>query len=214
MTQEEKQKLMEAIGKSGIFIAGDAVMEKNVQYEIGNVESGGIGIQINGGTTSGSKETKGSGGRPKRAGNTINKAFVYNAGTLEETNTRLQYLFTGLKALQWIKADTELKSFMSIFSGRETTCRVVWTGEINTLAELFRELVNRKKLVSLPEGESIWVMVNARFWENEGNREFDNDRLCDTRPPANMKENIDILVKIMTPGFPIEKVKRVMLSQG
>ena len=38
---------MEAIGKSGVFIAGDMVMEKSVQYEIGNVEAGGIGIQIN-----------------------------------------------------------------------------------------------------------------------------------------------------------------------
>ena len=47
MTQEEKLKMLEAIGKSGIFVAGDVVMEKNVQYEIGNVESGGIGIQIN-----------------------------------------------------------------------------------------------------------------------------------------------------------------------
>jgi hypothetical protein len=49
MTQEEMQKALEAIGKSGITVQGDLVLEKKVEYEIGNVESGGIGIQINNG---------------------------------------------------------------------------------------------------------------------------------------------------------------------
>ena len=49
MTQEEMQKALEAIGKSGITVQGDLVLEKKVEYEIGNVETGGIGIQINNG---------------------------------------------------------------------------------------------------------------------------------------------------------------------
>ena len=49
MTQEEMQKALEAIGKSGITVQGDLVLEKKVEYEIGNVEAGGIGIQINNG---------------------------------------------------------------------------------------------------------------------------------------------------------------------
>lgn len=46
MTQEELQKALEAIGKGGIQVAGDLVVEKHVENEIGNVENGGIGIQI------------------------------------------------------------------------------------------------------------------------------------------------------------------------
>ena len=46
MTQEQLQKALESIGKSGINVAGDLVLEKNVQYEVNNVENGGIGIQI------------------------------------------------------------------------------------------------------------------------------------------------------------------------
>lgn len=46
MTQEELQKALEAIGKGGIHVAGDLVVEKHVENEIGNVENGGIGIQI------------------------------------------------------------------------------------------------------------------------------------------------------------------------
>lgn len=47
MNQEDIQKAFEAIGKSGINVAGDLVLEKKVEYEVNNVEAGGIGIQIN-----------------------------------------------------------------------------------------------------------------------------------------------------------------------
>lgn len=47
MNQEDIQKALEAISKSGITVAGDLVLEKKVEYEVNNVEAGGIGIQIN-----------------------------------------------------------------------------------------------------------------------------------------------------------------------
>ena len=46
MNQEDIQKALEAIGKGGITVAGDLVLEKNVEYEVNNVENGGIGIQV------------------------------------------------------------------------------------------------------------------------------------------------------------------------
>lgn len=47
MNKEELQSALEAIGKGGINVAGDLVIEKHVDYEVNNVEAGGIGIQIN-----------------------------------------------------------------------------------------------------------------------------------------------------------------------
>lgn len=47
MDKDDIQKALEAIGKSGIAVAGDLVLEKHVEYEVNNVEAGGIGIQIN-----------------------------------------------------------------------------------------------------------------------------------------------------------------------
>jgi len=47
MTQEDLQSALEALGKSGITVNGDLVLEKKVDYEVANVENGGIGIQIN-----------------------------------------------------------------------------------------------------------------------------------------------------------------------
>jgi hypothetical protein len=46
MTQEDLQSALEALGKSGITVNGDLVLEKKVDYEVANVENGGIGIQI------------------------------------------------------------------------------------------------------------------------------------------------------------------------
>ena len=152
-------------------------------------------------------------GRPKKAGKKILKSFIYQANDDEETNLRLQSLYHGLLQLQWIAADTKQKNFMSIFSGEDTTCRVTWIGDINTLAELFKELVTRKGYVRLPEGESIWVMVNARFWEKEGNQEFGNDRLRSTSTPTGSKETIDWLVKLMDPDMPLESLREAMQTQ-
>ena len=148
-------------------------------------------------------------GRPRKTGRAVKKSFVYRALTDEDTNQHLQLFYKGLKQLQWIAADTQQKNFLKIFSGEDTSSRVVWTGDINTLAELFRELVQRKKYVQLPEGESIWVMVKARFWEKEGNHEFGNERLAATRAPLN-KENIDLLVRFMNPQLVVDDVIRQM----
>ena len=46
MKQDDLQKTLEAVAKSGITVNGDLVLEKRVEYEVGNVEDGGIGIQI------------------------------------------------------------------------------------------------------------------------------------------------------------------------
>ena len=50
MKQEDLQKIVKSLGKSGLTVAGDLVMHKEVQYEVNNVENGGIGIQINNGS--------------------------------------------------------------------------------------------------------------------------------------------------------------------
>lgn len=156
-------------------------------------------------------KAKGKGGRPRRAGKNINKAFRYEVG--DETQTRLQLLFNGLISLGWICQNTDLRSFLNIFSGGETTIRIVWTGDINALTELFQELVTRKQFVQLPQGESIWLMVNARFWDHEGNKEFGNTRLGSTRPPKEAKDSIDLLVKIMNPATSLNEIRKSMQSQ-
>lgn len=50
-------RALEALGRGGITVQGDLVMEKHVEYEIGNVEQGGIGIQIINGDEAGTPAT-------------------------------------------------------------------------------------------------------------------------------------------------------------
>lgn len=47
MDIDEIQKALNLIKQAGVNVAGDLVLKKDVQYEVGNVEDGGIGIQIN-----------------------------------------------------------------------------------------------------------------------------------------------------------------------
>ena len=47
MKQEDIIAALEAVKKSGITVNGDLVLEKKVDYEVANVEKGGIGVQIN-----------------------------------------------------------------------------------------------------------------------------------------------------------------------
>ena len=101
-------------------------------------------------------------GRPKKTAEMIGKTFLYKAKR-GETNNRLQKLYAVLVQMGWIAADTQQRDFIDLFTGEESYARVVWLDDVNVLAELFRELVTRKKYISLPNGYSIWVMVNAHF---------------------------------------------------
>lgn len=42
----DMDELMKALAAGGIHVAGDFVMKKEVRYEVGNVEAGGIGICV------------------------------------------------------------------------------------------------------------------------------------------------------------------------
>ena len=137
-------------------------------------------------------------GRPKKTSEKIGKTFTYKA-KCGETNDRLQKLYTALVQMGWIAANTQQRDFIDLFSGQESYARVIWLDDVNVLAELFRELVTRKKYVSLPEGYSIWVMVNAHFWNKEGNKEFGNDRLRCTTAPIDKMGTIKWLVRLLDP---------------
>lgn len=57
--------LLEKILESGISVQGDLVLEKHVENEIGNVENGGIGIQIVHGKADGDAKTHDSEAQPQ-----------------------------------------------------------------------------------------------------------------------------------------------------
>lgn len=86
------KELLEKILKGGITVQGDFVMEKHVENEIGNVEAGGIGIQINHGVPQ---------PQPK-------KAYDGDADVLSHINTpEAQQLWEKAQEAGWVDAERQ-----------------------------------------------------------------------------------------------------------
>lgn len=79
MKQEDIENALGVIGKGGVNVAGDLVLEKHVEYEVNNVEAGGIGIQIvNGNTHDGRNHAQPSDEQVSRAISAINGQILNN----------------------------------------------------------------------------------------------------------------------------------------
>jgi hypothetical protein len=151
---------------------------------------------------------KTGGGRPKKSGGFIRQAFIY-----ESELVRVGMFYQGLLALGWIDAKTDQHDFIELFSGGEVSQRVIWKGDANTLAELFKRLVKERQLVKLPDGLTLWVMVCGHFWNQKRGEEFETGNLRMTHAPKENDKPIGYLVKILDPEVPMQEVRRMMQSQ-
>jgi len=150
-------------------------------------------------------------GRPKRAGTVISKAFIYEGA--KEHSARLMMLCEGMRALGWIHSDTNVQLFIDMFSGGEIRQRIIWTGDANTLAALFKRLVNERGLVTLPDKHSLWVMVSGHFWDKNRGQEFESTKLRNTHAPKENDQTIAYLVSILDPEVSMDKVREMMENQ-
>jgi hypothetical protein len=153
---------------------------------------------------------QGRGGRHKRTGSPVVKAFDYQC---RNKAARLMMLCKALKALGWIDGDTDCQWFIDLFSGGEFRQHIIWTGQANTLAELFRRLVNERGLLALPEKHSLWVTVNGHFWYKQKNQEFGTDRLRNTHIPYNQGQTIAYLVDMLDPEYTLDDIRMMIESQ-
>lgn len=153
----------------------------------------------------GEEQEKRGGGRPKKSGGRISQAFVY-----EGERVRVGMFYQGLCALGWIDVKTDMQLFIELFSGGEVRQRVIWKGEANTLAELFRRLVNERGLVKLPDGLTLWVMVSGHFWNQKRGEEFDSDLLRKAHAPKENEQALAYLVNILDPEVSLDEVRRAM----
>ena len=151
------------------------------------------------------------GGRPKKSGTRISKAFIYN--NKFDGSVRLRMLCQGLVALGWLAAETDVQVFVDLFSGGETRQRLIWKGDANTLAALFKRLVNERGLVMLPDKHSLWVMVSGHFWNQKRGQEFESSKLRTTHAPKDNDKTLTYLVNILDCGVSLDEVREMMQSQ-
>lgn len=169
MKKEDLQAALEAISKSGIQVAGDLVLEKNVEYEVANVEEGGIGIQIvNGSTPKAASSKKGSGKKdsdekPPKPRETMT---FKRKGSVTEPHLLLLYM--ALTKEQWIEGNEA--DFKALFSGkRDENCELTWKGLFGkgTLVELFKRFV-AERLITVAEGFTLPAILEGHFKDANG----------------------------------------------
>jgi hypothetical protein len=122
-------------------------------------------------------------------------------------------LYNALLAFQWIREDTPQQAFIDLFCGGDCSHRIVWMDDVNTLADLFRRLVNVENLVALQSPYGLWQMVDGHFWEKEGNTPFGNDRLRKTHTPQEKTRQIDYLVNILNPRVSEQQLKDMLMGE-
>jgi hypothetical protein len=168
MEKEDIRKALEAISKCGT-IAGDLVLEKKVENEIGNVEAGGIGIQIVNGEKapdiSRKKSSKKNISEEKASKPRETMTFERKPEVTEE---HLKLLFVKLAQEGWISGN--VVDFKTLFSGkRDEDCVTIWLGKYgkSTLVELFQQFV-KSGMVILPDGFSLSSILEGHFKDEEG----------------------------------------------
>ena len=169
MKQEELQKALESIGRNGITVNGDLVLEKHVENEIGNVEAGGIGIQIvNGSTPKVANPKKGSGKKDSDEKPPKPRETMTLKRRSKVLDGHLSLLFQKLTEEGWI--DGFEANFKNLFSGqRDENCQLTWMGLYGkgTLVELFKQLI-KAELTVVPAGYTLSSILEGHFMDKQG----------------------------------------------
>lgn len=197
MTLEEKLALLKA---TGINVNGDLVLDKHVDYEIGNVEAGGIGIQIINGGKSASDAVSQTRKPAKKSDaiRLVSDSFTYR--WQNECPGRIAALFQALLRAKWIAADTKPDSFCSIFAGKNSNAKVKWTGTQAELWYLFKLLFDRK-YISWPQGIGQWIIVQSHFVD--GNSRTFTD-FNSQHGPKKVSGVINALAELLNPAVDTE----------
>ena len=169
MTLEEKTELLKALGVN--LGKTEIVLEKHVEYEIGNVEQGGIGVQVNNTLPTPPSHDKNTSpaATPKRKAavqpRVVDDVFTYRHMDTEGGKRRLTMLYQKLLKAKWIAPDTMPDQFVDIFCGKAKSVKVKWTGKQAYLYALINTLVDRQ-LIACLEGGTKWVITGSHFLDS------------------------------------------------
>ena len=185
---------MEDNAKTIINVAGDYVQSKHVDYEINNVEAGGIGIQfVNGKQTTIKPSAAKSSPRIKTL-KLQTATFKYRYW--DKSTTPITRLYQCLLNAKWIADDTKPDDFLAIFSGEESTARVKWLGKPAYLYYLIRRAAE-SQLISFPDGGKIWQITESHFTDSNSRPLHD---LRKQKEPKTAIQTIETMLRILEPS--------------
>ena len=204
MTTEEKIALAKAMGVD--FGKTEIVFEKNVEYEIGNVEAGGIGVQVNQGVQTvdnGAKNPSKTASQSKPAATfkMVNDVFTYK--WTKQHPERVTHFYQYLVKLHAIDKDTSHEEFEKLFTGVPTDVTVKWIAPKSALKFLMSTL--KKRGYIKPEGK-IWVITESHFKDAQNNL-FKNMR--NEHDPEYLEDVINRIADTLDPNHDVKAIKMI-----
>lgn len=204
MTTEEKIALAKAMGVD--FGKTEIVFEKNVEYEIGNVEAGGIGVQVNQGVQTvdnGAKNPSKTASQSKLAATfkMVNDVFTYK--WTKQHPERVTHFYQYLVKLHAIDKDTSHEEFEKLFTGVPTDVTVKWIAPKSALKFLMTTL--KKRGYIKPEGK-IWVITESHFKDAQNNL-FKNMR--NEHDPEYLEDVINRIADTLNPNHDVKAIKMI-----
>ena len=161
--------------KTIINVAGDYVQSKHVDYEINNVEAGGIGIQIvnNSQPTTNPPQSKPI--TPKKSPHFLETpTFIYRYFQSDpNSNQRIHLLYKYLckeykETKTYIDPNTPSDHFFSLFTGERNNHVIRWAGDKQDLSYFIKQL-QKRKIIDIPQGMTIWTITQNHFSDYHGN---------------------------------------------
>ena len=204
MTTEEKVALIKAMGLDQR--KNEIVIEKNVEYEIGNVEAGGIGVQVNQGVQTvdnGAKNPSKTASQSKPAATfkMVNDVFTYK--WTKQHPERVTHFYQYLVKLHAIDKDTSHEEFEKLFTGVPTEVTVKWIAPKSALKFLMTTL--KKRGYIKPEGK-IWVITESHFKDAQNNL-FKNMR--NEHDPEYLEDVINRIADTLNPNHDVKPLKMI-----
>ena len=203
MTTEEKAALIKAMGLDQR--KNEIVIEKNVEYEIGNVEAGGIGVQVNQGVQTvdnGAKKPAKTTSQSKPATfKMVNDVFTYK--WTKQHPERVTHFYQYLVKLHAIDKDTSHEEFEKLFTGVPTDVTVKWIAPKSALKFLMTTL--KKRGYIKPEGK-IWVITESHFKDAQNNL-FKNMR--NEHDPEYLEDVINRIADTLDPNHDVKAIKMI-----
>ena len=181
---------MEDNAKTIINVAGDYVQSKHVDYEINNVEAGGIGIQfVNGKQTT----IKPSAAYPKKRNTSAPYTIRYINPNQQSRTKRLKMLMMCLQNLQWIVEPKSADDFYDLFDGKPRECNIKWTDTINqaTIYYFLQQLLAQPYIEKVTGCSARSLMMNQFH--------ISNPRADEKRITVDNKRIISRLLVIIDP---------------
>lgn len=197
---------MEDNAKTIINVAGDYVQSKHVDYEINNVEAGGIGIQFVNGKQTSTNASSSPNGRtiPKKKSSHFleTRTFIYRYNNARpEDNRRLPLLFQFLTkehhhTKSYLEPETKPDEFYALFNGELSDIVITWTGSKQDLYYFIKRLKERN-LIEIPQSLTIWTITQNHISDRRGNY-FEDMR--NQHNPKTSQPTIERLIDILDPA--------------